>query len=204
MEGQCSKTINIQRRFGPESAFRLPLPILTAPSFKEEEVSKLPKGASGLNVEFLGGIGAFTPTLDAYSDNELYKYLALLLSKFLEREHIAAILNKDTISFWRTCFTHVSYDPNYDKNYESLESVGDKILSYTFKTYLYGKYDKITASQLNNLDQHYMSTHLQALVSSKMGLSNWLRVKGDVPKGSEKIKEDLLEAFFGTIETPLH
>jgi dsRNA-specific ribonuclease len=201
MEGHCSKYINIQRRSGPESDFKLSPPVITAPSFKEEEVPKIPKGASGLNVEFLEDIGVFTPTSDSYSDNELYTYLALLLSKFLEREHIAAILNKDTISFWRTCFTHVSYDPNYDKNYESLESVGDKILSYTFKTFLYGKYDQITASQLNNLDQHYMSTHLQALVSSKMGLSNWLRVKGEVPKGSEKIKEDLLEAFFGTIDT---
>ena len=201
MEGRCSKYINIQRRSGPESAFKLPPPVITAPSFKEEEVSKLPRGSSGLNVEFLEDIGVFAPTSDSYSDNELYAYLAQLLSKFLEKSHIAAILNKGTISFWRTCFTHVSYDPNYDKNYESLESVGDKILSYTFKTYLYGKYDNITASQLNNLDQHYMSTHLQALVSSRMGLTNWLRVKGEVPKGSEKIKEDLLEAFFGTIDT---
>ena len=199
---RCTKTINIQRHSGVEKGFTLPKPVLIAPSPKERTVlSPTPKSISSLNVDFLGDIGLKMPSTQEYSDKEFYKYIYSLLATFIEKDKISTILGKDTISFWRTCFTHVSYDPNYDKNYETLESVGDKILSYTFKTYLYSRYPDISASQLNNLDQHYMSTHLQALVSSKMGLTNWLRVNGEVPKTSEKIREDLLEAFFGTIDT---
>lgn len=199
---RCLKAIKISRREGDEKDFSLPKPVLTAPSRKERTVSSpTPAPVNSLNVDFLGDVGSKVPSSQEYKDKELYKYLYELLSTFLEKSNIGAILNKETIPFWRTCFTHVSYDPNYDKNYETLESVGDKILSYTFKTYLYRRYPDISASQLNNLDQHYMSTHLQALVSSKMGLTNWLRVNGEIPRSSEKIREDVLEAFFGTIDT---
>lgn len=196
----CSRTVTFTRREGKEVEFSLPKPTLTAPS-KERTVPQVSPSVSSLNTEFLGDIGLKIPSKPDYIDKELYKYLYELLSKFLEKDKISAILNKDTMKCWRTCFTHVSYDPNYDENYETLESVGDKILSYTFKTYLYQRYPDISASQLNNLDQHYMSTHLQSLVSTKMGLTNWLRVKGEVPRSSEKIREDVLEAFFGTIDT---
>ena len=198
---KCSRSVQFKRREGKEVEFSLPKQTLAAPSPKERTVSPTPRGISSLNTEFLGNVGTMTPSKPNYSDKEFYKYLLQLLSTFLEKDKISAILNKETMKCWRTCFTHVSYDPNYDQNYETLESVGDKILSYTFKTYLYQRYPDISASQLNNLDQHYMSTHLQALVSAKMGLTNWLRVNGEVPRSSEKIREDVLEAFFGTIDT---
>lgn len=199
---RCVKSIKISRKDGEEKDFSLPKTVFTAPSPKERTVlSPTPKTTGTINTDFLGDIGSLLPSSQEYKDKEFYKYLYKLLSTFLEKENIGAILNKETIPFWRTCFTHVSYDPNYDKNYETLESVGDKILSYTFKTYLYKRYPDISASQLNNLDQHYMSTHLQSLVASKMGLTNWLRVNGEVPRSSEKIREDVLEAFFGTIDT---
>ena len=197
---KCVRVIKFSKREGKEVDFELSKPILTAPSRKERTVPT-PENIQSLNVSFLGEVGSKYPAKKEYTDKELYKYLYELISKFLEKDKIPAILNKETIKCWRTCFTHVSYDPNYDNNYETLESVGDKILSYTFKTYLYQRFPDISASQLNNLDQHYMSTHLQSFVSAKMGLTNWLRVKGEVPLNSEKIREDVLEAFFGTIDT---
>ena len=46
-----------------------------------------------------------------------------------------------------------------------------------------------------------MSTHYQSIISEKLRLTEWLRVGGDVPRSSEKIREDLLESFFGTLDT---
>ena len=158
-------------------------------------------GLSTPDVAFLGDVSGIQPTTEAYSDVDLYKYLKRLFLTFMDESKIKFIINKKTMFEWRKCFTHKTFDPNINMNYETHESVGDKVLSYCFKTFLYKRYPNITASQLNNLDQYYMSTHLQALLSSSMGLTNWLRVKGNVPRNSEKIQEDVLEAFFGTIDT---
>ena len=123
----------------------------------------------------------------------------MVLAGFLENDKIPLLLNKKTVKLWKQAMTHVTYDP--ETNYDALEAVGDKILSYTFKTYLYQRFPDITAEQLNNLDQHYMSTNMQSTVSERMGLPNWLRVAGGVPSTSEKIREDLMESFFGVIDT---
>ena len=188
---------------GPEVFFELPQPTLTAPSRKEGTVEK--ETNSGLNLSFItDNLLNIKPRIpNKYRDDELYKYIQKVLNCFIEPKIINYILNAKSMSIWKKCFTHISSNPNDGENYETLESVGDKILSYTFKTFLYQKYPKITARQLNNLDQFYMSTHLQSLISEKMGLTNWLVVEGDIPRSSEKIREDLLESLFGTIDTIL-
>ena len=155
--------------------------------------------AKNLDISFLGDVSRQTPTSGDYSDDELCRYIYMVLATFLEEDKIPLILNKKTVKLWKQAMTHVTYDP--ETNYDALEAVGDKILSYTFKTYLYQRFPDITAEQLNNLDQHYMSTNMQSAVSERMGLPNWLRVAGDVPSTSEKIREDLMESFFGVIDT---
>lgn len=194
----CARSVRLFKREGKEVAISIPKPNLTAPSPKERTVPE-GKKIGGINTEFLKNMETKVPSKPNYSSKELYKYLHDLLSTFIEKDKIPAILNKESMKIWKHCFTHITYDP--EDNYETLESVGDKVLSYTFKTMLYQKFPDITASELNNLDQHYMSTHLQSIMSAKMGLSNWLRVNGEVPKTSEKIREDLYESFFGTIDT---
>lgn len=195
---KCSRSIRFQERKGKSVGIAIPKPILTAPSPKERTVTQTKKIGT-LNIDFLIGMETKIPSKPNYSDKELYKYLYDLFSTFLEKDKISTLLNKETMKAWRDCFTHVTYDPEF--NYETMESIGDKILSYTFKTMLFQKFPDITASELNNLDQHYMSTHLQSLAAAKMGLTNWLRVNGEVPKTSEKIREDVYESFFGTIDT---
>mgnify|MGYP003641849113 CR=1 FL=1 len=194
----CVRSIRFQKREGKEVAISIPKPNLTAPSPKERTVPEVKKIGS-VNTDFLANVGRKVPSKADYSDKDLFKYLQELLLTFLDKEKIPVLLNKESMKLWRCCFTHITYDP--EDNYETLESVGDKVLSYTFKTMLYQRFPDITASELNNLDQHYMSTHLQSLMSAKMGLTNWLRVNGEVPKTSEKIREDLYESFFGTIDT---
>ena len=194
----CARSIRFQKREGKEVAISIPKPNLTAPSPKERTVPEVKKIGS-VNTDFLANVGRKVPSKADYSDKDLFKYLKELLMTFLDEDKIPALLNKESMKLWRRSFTHITYDP--EDNYETLESVGDKVLSYTFKTMLYQRFPDITASELNNLDQHYMSTHLQSLMSAKMGLTNWLRVNGEVPKTSEKIREDLYESFFGTIDT---
>jgi dsRNA-specific ribonuclease len=195
---------NIQITTG--ESIKYTLKNLQIPSTPARDVSK--KFDTNLNLDFIN-IPKRAKLDSNWKPAELYKYvytiLAVLTEGMLERKEqdnfIKNIVNKETMKTWISCFTHKTYDPNEGKNYETLESVGDKILSYTFKTYLYDRFPDISASQLNNLDQQYMSTHYQSIISEKLRLTEWLRVGGDVPRSSEKIREDLLESFFGTLDT---
>ena len=195
---------NIQITTG--ESIKYTLKNLQIPSTPVRDVSK--KFDTNLNLDFIN-IPKRIKLDSNWKPAELYKYvytiLAVLTEGMLERKEqdnfIKNIVNKETMKTWISCFTHKTYDPNEGKNYETLESVGDKILSYTFKTYLYERFPNISASQLNNLDQQYMSTHYQSIISEKLRLTEWLRVGGDVPRSSEKIREDLLESFFGTLDT---
>mgnify|MGYP003125248089 CR=1 FL=1 len=187
-------------------SIRYSLKSIKIPTPKREDVSKFD---TSLNLNFIN-INRRTKIDSNWRPIELFNYLKLLLTsltdglypdKTKQQKFVENIVNKNTMKIWISCFTHKTYDPNEGKNYETLESVGDKILSYTFKTYLYERFPNISASQLNNLDQQYMSTHYQSIISEKLRLTEWLRVGGDVPRSSEKIREDLLESFFGTLDT---
>lgn len=142
-----------------------------------------------------------SPTGNEYTENELCKYITTLLSSFLDESFIPHLVNTETMKEWNKCFTHVTFDPI--NNYETNESVGDKVMSYTFKTFVYMKIPDVTDGELNNLDQLYMSTNLQSYISKHMKLSHWLKKHKDVQVTSEKRQEDVLEAFFGTIDTIL-
>ena len=141
------------------------------------------------------------PMGNEYTENELCNYITALLSSFLDESIIPHLVNTETMKEWNKCFTHVTFDPV--NNYETYESVGDKVMSYTFKTFVYMKIPDITDGELNNLDQLYMSTNLQSYISNHMRLSYWLKKHRDVQVTSEKRQEDVLEAFFGTIDTIL-
>lgn len=199
MEGlACDVRGQIQQLSGESIEYSLDDLVLPKTPPPLEEENRTP--SLNLNTAFLGNIGSQAPSsMGDYDDNELCGYIYLVLSSFLEKEKIPVILNKETVGLWRQAMTHVTYHP--DNNYDALEAVGDKILSYSFKTYLYRRYPGITAEQLNNLDQHYMSTNMQSAVSTSMGLPNWLRAAPGVPNTSEKIREDLMESFFGVIDT---
>ena len=68
------------------------------------------------------------------------------------------------------------------------------------KTYLFKRYPNIVPKQLNDMDQVYMSKTFQSKIAQKMNLTPWLRRKGGSSVDNPKYREDLMEAFFGTIE----
>lgn len=177
---------------------------------------KIPIEKSDPNLEFLIGLPSPSTSQNLNKYNvptskqwyqEFYEYLRELCKRFFPKERhvfIDKILTNDTIKkSWIPSFTHSSANPNINKNYESIEPVGDKILGYCFKLFLKLKEPYATEARLNNLDSKYMSKTFQARVAKEMKLDQWLIIQG-VPVDRLDNLEDLLEAFCGTIDMVLY
>ena len=138
---------------------------------------------------------------------QFYEYLRDLLSRIFPKDReglVDLILTKQTLkSYWLPCFTHSSANPNVNKNYEAMESVGDKTMGYCFKFYIKVKEPGATEERMNNLDQKYMSKDFQARLSNKMNLNRWL-ISDKRLVDRMDTSEDLLEALCGTIDTLLY
>ena len=134
---------------------------------------------------------------------EFYEYLRDLLIRLFPPERVSiidVILTNDKINkYWIPCFTHDIINPNRGKNYQAYETVGDVLQKYCFKLFVFNREPLISEERLTNLDQRYMSKDFQSALSKRMKLQEWMI-------GSEKteirmdISEDLLEAFYGTID----
>lgn len=138
---------------------------------------------------------------------QFYEYLKDLLTRFFPPEKkglVDMILTNETINnHWIPCFTHASANPNVNRNYESMESVGDKTMGYCFKFYIKIKEPSATEERMNNLDQKYMSKDFQSKLSNTMLLNKWLISDKNLTDRMDT-SEDLLEALCGTIDTLLY
>lgn len=160
------------------------------------------------------------PRTDNESNNEgstseyktkLHAFLKALLKKLIpdseldERNTIMnTLLNEDTIDmYWVHCFTHKSKNPNNGENYETYEALGDKLMSYCFKSYLYKRYPMISDSQLNDLDTKVNSKEFQGKISQNIGLWDYL-IHNGLDDTVPSIHEDLLESFCGCLDTILN
>jgi len=133
----------------------------------------------------------------ASDNNALTLYLRQTLSKILDSNTVNTVLSKENMQqYWIPAFTHRSYDPTPDRNYEKLEYWGDSALKLSFRNYLALNYPQFNESELSNLSNHYMSTEEQASLSDQLGLPKYLRSYVAVTRG---IQEDLLESFYGAL-----
>ena len=82
------------------------------------------------------------------------------------------------------CFTHVTANPNGNKNYEALESLGDKTMGYCFKFYVKFKEPSADASRINNLDQKYMSKDFQSKLHADFSPPKSGQVRLSPPKAT--------------------
>jgi len=193
--------------FGKKSGPEVSLSGKTSPTRQEPEEATF---------DFLLGLPSPTgkPKLNKYKEptskqwlQEFYEYLRELLKRiFPEKKQnlIPKILTNDTIkNNWIPCFTHFTANPNPGKNYESVETIGDKTLGYCFRFYLKEREPMITEARLTNLDKEYFSTKFQSKVGKAMKLTDWTIICGINPERSN-ISEDLMEAFFGTIDLLLY
>jgi len=136
-----------------------------------------------------------------------YEYLKDLLTRIFPADRsglVDLILTKETLkTHWLACFTHASANPNVNKNYEAVESVGDKTMGYCFKFYIKVKEPGATEERMNNLDQKYMSKDFQSKLSNAMNLNKWMISDKNLVDRMDT-SEDLLEALCGTIDTLLY
>src|SRR5690606_8950252 len=133
----------------------------------------------------------------ASDNNALTLYVRQTLSKILDSNTVNTLLSKENMQqYWIPAFTHRSYDPTPDRNYEKLEYWGDSALKLSFRNYLALNYPQFNESELSNLSNHYMSTEEQASLSDQLGLPKYLRSYVAVTRG---IQEDLLESFYGAL-----
>ena len=189
--------------YGKKSGPEVSLSKETGPPVQEQEE---------VSFDFL--IGLPSPTskqkLNKYKEptskswlQEFHDYLRELLKRiFPEKKQnlIPKILTNETIkNNWIPCFTHFTANPNPGRNYESVETIGDKTLGYCFRFYLKEREPMITEARLTNLDKEYFSTKFQSKVGKAMKLTDWVIVSG-IPQDRSDVSEDLMEAFFGTID----
>lgn len=117
---------------------------------------------------------------------------------------ITTLLDEGTIDrYWMPCFTHKSKDPNVGSNYETFEALGDKLMSYCFKSYLYKRYPTISESQLNDLDTKVNSKEFQGMIGKTIGFWDYL-IHDGIDDTIPSIHEDLLESFCGCLDTILN
>ena len=170
----------------------------------------------GIDFSFLEGIK--TPKNDKKLDKykipksrawiqEFFEYLKDLLSRLIPKEKLGLIniiLTNETLkTHWIPCFTHSTMNPNTGENYETYETIGDALQKYCFKMYVLNKEPFVTDERLTNLDQKYMSKDFQSHLSKKMKLQEWM-IGLDSEDIRMDISEDLLEAFYGTIDHLLY
>ncbi len=138
---------------------------------------------------------------------QFYEYLKDLLTRIFPKDRsglVDLILTKETLkTHWLACFTHSSANPNVNKNYEAVESVGDKTMGYCFKFYIKVKEPGATEERMNNLDQKYMSKDFQSKLSNAMHLNKWMISDKNLVDRMDT-SEDLLEALCGTVDTLLY
>ena len=127
--------------------------------------------------------------------NYLKKTLTIIIPSAPHREYM---VNEEAMKIWVTCFTHESFNPNVGMNYEELELVGDHSMEFNFVKYMYLTMPKITRSELSELKSKYISKVFQAQVGAKMGLDKWIRTRVEI---NTHVNEDLLESFFGGLDT---
>ncbi|GIW70146.1 MAG: hypothetical protein KatS3mg101_0893 [Patescibacteria group bacterium] len=124
----------------------------------------------------------------------LRKHLSSLLKPITD--DVSSLLDGEKTRVWMQAFIHSSYDPEF--NYERLETLGDSILKYVFRKYLFQRFPKISSAQITNFDTYYMSKNYQASISNKLKLNLFLLTKDDI--NSMSISEDLFESFIGALD----
>lgn len=131
--------------------------------------------------------------------NDLMTYLRqLLLNATSDPAIINNLLSEPTHKVWRRAFTHQSWDRNKVANYETLETLGDKVLDLTFIEYTLARFPDISESELTELRNKFVGKKELSQVSKNLGLPNHVLTKFPISIDTE---EDLFESFFGALQT---
>ena len=106
-------------------------------------------------------------------------------------------IDSKAMKTWTTAFTHETFSPS--DNNEDLEFQGDAILKAAFPKYLRARFPYLHKNYFTELNVFYMSKVEQGKLAIKMGLGDYLRVKG-LDQVIFNLQTDLFEAFFGALD----
>ena len=112
---------------------------------------------------------------------------------------------KDTELFKKT-FTHKSCSNIPGSSYETLEFLGDSILSYYVAKFLFTVYPNYDEGDMSKLRSLIVGSKNLANLSLEIGLNNYLMVNDNLPQETrenlikkEKILADIFESFIATL-----
>lgn len=138
---------------------------------------------------------------------EFYSYLYELIGRMLppgKEQLLPFLLNKKTLTrVWLRAFTHEIIKPEREENYESLETVGDKVQEYALIIYFLERYPTATEEDLTNIKQQILKTEGQSVISKHLKLSYWAIVP-DKLRDNQAIQEDLFESVTGALDIILN
>jgi dsRNA-specific ribonuclease/16S rRNA G966 N2-methylase RsmD len=145
---------------------------------------------------------------------EFQNYLSVILGKFITKEGkpytelINSLLIGEYMVTWLAAFTTRSANPEEDKNYETLEIIGDAVYEYALMMKLPGIMKKfglsVNEETINNVRQKYKSGKsggakgFQTYLGDAFQFKEWI-TKGKLETLEETINEDLLESFYGAL-----
>jgi dsRNA-specific ribonuclease len=107
------------------------------------------------------------------------------------------LVSDEAMDVWVKAFTHESFNPNQNYNYEELELYGDLVMGVNFIKFLRQSYPEITRSQLSEFRTIYLAKNFQAGISLKLGMGAYVRTRY---KKSMHVYEDILESLFGALD----
>jgi dsRNA-specific ribonuclease/16S rRNA G966 N2-methylase RsmD len=181
-----------------------------------EEVDDIPLEKQ---VPILTGIPKPTKGLEPGSAEwiaEFQNYLSVILGKFITKEGkpytelINNLLTGEYMMTWIKAFTTQSAEPDQEKNYETLEIIGDAVYEYSLMMELPGIMKKfgisVNSITINNVKQKYKSGKagktkgFQTYLGDAFRFSDWI-IKGKLETLEETINEDLIESFYGALHT---
>lgn len=138
---------------------------------------------------------------------EFYTYLYTLLSRILppgKEKLLPYLLNRKNLKdVWLSAFTHELINPERSENYETLETIGDKVQDYALYIYAVERFPYASDEDLSNIKQQILKTENQQIIGQAMKLTSWA-IMPDQLRTNQKISEDLWEAFTGAIDTILN
>jgi len=130
------------------------------------------------------------------------RYIYAILTWVIPNEAVRNVMvSSKYMGTWIQAFTAKSWNPN--KNYESLETLGDACMAAGFVKYIYGRDQtagkEITPAQITGLKAAHLSKINQSTIAAKMRMDTWVLRRHDGTRTVD-LQEDLLESFSGALE----
>jgi dsRNA-specific ribonuclease len=120
-----------------------------------------------------------------------------LLPKIIPNESaLDKLVSDEAMKVWQSAFTHESFNPNAEENYEILEKIGDSILKTTFLEFILQKFPYLNQAELSHAVTVYLAKPFQANLSSQLGMGKFVRTNYRI---SMHTNEDVIESFSGAL-----